>query len=739
MRRSISFLGLGLVLCGPGLALAQDPSVPNPKDRPKGERRLEDVPETFVPRNPRTTDERDRIEAVRLYAAARSLEDRHQLNEALETLEKARKISPESPTILRALSRLNLLLGRTDQAVAVARKLIEIEPNDTAMITLLVSHFLERKNDPAGAEATLKKIAANPKLDKASAGYYMIQRLLGDLYADVLNRPADAAAAFLRLTEALDAKAANALSPRDRQRVLDGDEATSYVRFGEVFLRAKMYAAAVQAFRRGLVYKVDHPTLPRLLADALAKVGERAEALAVLEAYLKRQPSGSESYDLLGDILDGMGRSGEVLPRLESAAKADSKNLRLQFLLAERLRAEGKGDRADELLAELLKKQGEPQVYAALAQSYKKEKKADDLVRILGEAFERTGGPEAVQPTIRALVDDPEMIGRVLDAGVRMISAKPPTLTPKTRQLLMMMAREAKQNDKLIALDVAAMKAAPSATNQKQLIDTYFIIQKYDAASAALQELFAKYPAEKNGQTLMLLAQSQFFAGKQTDALETAKLARIEGGDDARGLGFLAVILSQLNRDDEAIVVYEDILKKFSGDDEAVKRARSGLSVCYVNKGDFTRGEAELEILFRKEPEDPGINNDLGYLYADQGKNLEKAEGMIRKALEEEPDNGSYLDSLGWCLFKRGKMKEALEPLEKAYRSKNNDLTICEHLGDVYFHMKDFAKAREAWIKAEEFASKTTPPSKKLPEVRKKLAELEKLGPAPKPAGPDGP
>ena len=170
-----------------------------------------------------------------------------------------------------------------------------------------------------------------------------------------------------------------------------------------------------------------------------------------------------------------------------------------------------------------------------------------------------------------------------------------------------------------------------------------------------------------------------------------------------------------------------------------MKRARSGLSVSYVNKGDITRGEAELEILFRKEPEDPGINNDLGYLYADQGKNLEKAEGMIRKAIEEDPENGSYLDSLGWCLFKRGKMKESLELLEKAYRSKNNDLTICEHLGDVYFHQKDFAKAREAWIKAEEFASKTTPPSKKLAEVRKKLVELEKLGPAPKPPGPDGP
>ena len=112
---------------------------------------------------------------------------------------------------------------------------------------------------------------------------------------------------------------------------------------------------------------------------------------------------------------------------------------------------------------------------------------------------------------------------------------------------------------------------------------------------------------------------------------------------------------------------------------------------------------------------------------------------MIRKALEEEPENGSFLDSLGWCLFKQGKVQEALVPLEKAYKSDRNDLTICDHLGDIFFHLKDFARAKEIWKKAEEFAAKTTPPSKRLPEIRKKLAELDKLGPAPKPADGEGP
>ena len=109
------------------------------------------------------------------------------------------------------------------------------------------------------------------------------------------------------------------------------------------------------------------------------------------------------------------------------------------------------------------------------------------------------------------------------------------------------------------------------------------------------------------------------------------------------------------------------------------------------------------------------MNNDLGYLYADQGKNLEKAEAMIRKAVEEEPENGSYLDSLGWVLFKRGKAKEALDPLEKAAKGENLDFTICEHLGDVLFRLQDYARAKESWDKAEEFAAKADPPDSACP------------------------
>jgi len=160
-----------------------------------------------------------------------------------------------------------------------------------------------------------------------------------------------------------------------------------------------------------------------------------------------------------------------------------------------------------------------------------------------------------------------------------------------------------------------------------------------------------------------------------------------------------------------------------------------------VNLGDFAKGEAELGILFERDPDEPGVNNDLGYLYADQGKNLEKAEAMIRKALQQRPDEGAYLDSLGWVLYKRGKAKEAVEPLEKAVKqlSSGGDATIYEHLGDVYFRLHENAKAKAAWEQAEKSAAKAIPTDKRLGEIRKKLESLGKLTPTLKPASGDSP
>ena len=113
----------------------------------------------------------------------------------------------------------------------------------------------------------------------------------------------------------------------------------------------------------------------------------------------------------------------------------------------------------------------------------------------------------------------------------------------------------------------------------------------------------------------------------------------------------------------------------------------------------------------------------MGYLYADQGKNLEKAEAMIRIALKSEPNNMAYLDSMGWVLFKLKKYKQAQEYLEKAHKLPGGgDSTILDHLADCYYKLNKKKQALELWKKALEEAQKAASPDTKLiDQIQKKV------------------
>jgi tetratricopeptide (TPR) repeat protein len=96
--------------------------------------------------------------------------------------------------------------------------------------------------------------------------------------------------------------------------------------------------------------------------------------------------------------------------------------------------------------------------------------------------------------------------------------------------------------------------------------------------------------------------------------------------------------------------------------------------------------------------------NYLGYMWAEKGENLAQAEQFIRHALEQEPDNAAYLDSLGWVLYRQGRYQEALPPLQQASASEEgNDPTVHEHLGDLYEKLGRRSDAVAAWETAAKF------------------------------------
>jgi tetratricopeptide (TPR) repeat protein len=94
------------------------------------------------------------------------------------------------------------------------------------------------------------------------------------------------------------------------------------------------------------------------------------------------------------------------------------------------------------------------------------------------------------------------------------------------------------------------------------------------------------------------------------------------------------------------------------------------------------------------------VANFYGYLLAEKGEKLDFAEKLVREALAKEPQNGYFLDSLGWIKFKRGRYEEALNILLKATESAKDDAVIWEHLGDTYVRLSDAGKAAKAYKKS---------------------------------------
>ena len=92
--------------------------------------------------------------------------------------------------------------------------------------------------------------------------------------------------------------------------------------------------------------------------------------------------------------------------------------------------------------------------------------------------------------------------------------------------------------------------------------------------------------------------------------------------------------------------------------------------------------------------------NFLGYSLADDGVKLEEALELIQHALEIDPWNGAYLDSLGWVYFRLGRFEEAREPLEAAAREYPADAVVLEHLGDLYERRGENELAISAWGQA---------------------------------------
>ena len=165
-----------------------------------------------------------------------------------------------------------------------------------------------------------------------------------------------------------------------------------------------------------------------------------------------------------------------------------------------------------------------------------------------------------------------------------------------------------------------------------------------------------------------------------------------------------------------AIVRYENVARE----KPRLADIHRKLGMCYEQTDQPHKAEAAFAKALELNPNDSGALNYLGYWWADEGRNLEEAIELITRAVELNPDNGYYADSLGWIYFKIGEADKAVIWLEHAIQLAPDDAVIHEHLGDVYWHLGRPLEARYKWQFAHEmYSNKAT---------RKLVSEKIKFG-----------
>jgi Flp pilus assembly protein TadD len=140
--------------------------------------------------------------------------------------------------------------------------------------------------------------------------------------------------------------------------------------------------------------------------------------------------------------------------------------------------------------------------------------------------------------------------------------------------------------------------------------------------------------------------------------------------------------------------------------------------ICNERAKKWEQAESDLKQALKLFPDQPHVLNYLGYSWIDQGINLDEGMRMIRRAVEQRPDDGYIVDSLGWAYYRVGNYDEAVKHLERAVELKPDDPTINDHLGDVYWKTGRTLEARFQWAHARDLK----PEPEDLDKIKQKLA-----------------
>lgn len=197
------------------------------------------------------------------------------------------------------------------------------------------------------------------------------------------------------------------------------------------------------------------------------------------------------------------------------------------------------------------------------------------------------------------------------------------------------------------------------------------------------------------------LAGAQINNGQSKDALETLAKARARFSTNFINEFFMALAYEK-SKD------YTNAVAHFAAAEASARASATNQLTGYFyfeagaaceRNGEYDRAATYFEKSLKLEPDTPETLNYYGYMLADRSEKLDKARTMIERAVQIDPKNAAYIDSLGWVLYRLGKLPDALTQELKAIELSGDepDATLYDHLGDIYAALKQKDKAQEAW------------------------------------------
>jgi tetratricopeptide (TPR) repeat protein len=621
-----------------------------------------------------------------------------QVIRAIEEYKLALNADPTSPQLNDELAELYFRTGRVHDAEVTTGNLLKTSPNDIPAHKLLGRILLRELGEGQTAAAPA---ASKDALEKAIAEFEKIVALepktvedrlvLGQLYT-VKHDQQKAEEAF---------KAAAAIEPDSEEVVLNlarlysesgdnkqavkvieavpvGDRSTKMeLTLGSLYDQLKQPKDAIAAYKRAADQGAGDPQTLDALAQALMNDNQLDEALAQYRELSENDPENSEALIHIAEILRRKGKFEDALTTIRRARKLDPTSLEAGFnegMVLDVL------DRLDEAA----------QTYQAMVDltshangAYTTEEKSNR-----GIFLERLGAIDLERnKTAEAVATYQKMIDMGGDSVIRGYQGQVDAY------------RGAHDFDKAVEV---ARKAAASDPNNRDL--------------------------------KLMLAGELADNGKADEGLAMARSLLKDSSDDRPIYLAIAQMNLRLRRWKDA----EDALAKA----EPLSTKKEDRTYLYFMRGElaerqkhYDAAEQAFKQVLEQEPDSAMALNYYGYMLADKGIRLQDALKMIRKAVDQEPWNGAYLDSLGWAYFKLGEYELAEDNLRQAVERDQTDPTVHMHMGDLYEKTGRIRLAAAQWQLALDEFAKSSPADieqsdvarvqKKLESARVKLAKQD--------------